>query len=239
MPSMLERQRDFGARVLSGSASEGFAVYRSNAYGNWAKALACAYPIVRKIVGEAFFDGMARTYAHAYPSMSGDLNEYGAELAEFLSRFPPTQDLPYLPDVARMEWLAHQSFYAANTAAVDLDRLKRIGPEEWTGLRLALAPACALLASIWPLERIWTVHRDDYRGEIQVDLHAGPDRIAVYRLTWRVQVRSLAPGDYRFLECAQRGESLGTALEAAAAIDAAFDASVALAVWVDQGVITL
>jgi hypothetical protein len=51
-------------------------------------------------------------------------------------------------------------------------------------------------------------------------------------------VRALAPGDYRFLEAIRRRQTLQIALEAAAAEDGAFDASLALARWVDAGVIT-
>jgi hypothetical protein len=106
-------------------------------------------------------------------------------------------------------------------------------------VRLALAPACALLASDWPLARIWTVHQDDYEGEFDVDLRAGPDRILVHRPKWRAQVRSLALGDYRFLDFARQRKTLSDALEAAAAEDPDFEPSLALAGWLDAGVIAL
>ena len=236
MPSLLEWQSQFGAALLSRTGAPGLAVYRGNAFGNWAQALAGAYPIVRKIVGEEFFEGLARTYAIEHRSASGDLNEYGAELAEFVAAFPHTQDLPYLPDVARMEWLAHRAYYAANATPFDPTKISDSNPE---ALRPSLAPAGGLLASDWPLARIWTVHQDDYEGEIDVELGSGPDRILVHRPRWRALVRSLAPGDYRFLDSVRRGKTPVEALEAAAAEDPDFDASAALAGWVDAGVITL
>jgi uncharacterized protein len=239
MPSLLEDQRALAAAFMSPAATGGLAVYRSNVYGNWASALAGAYPIVRKIVGEAFFEGMAREYARSHPSTSGDLNEYGGRLAEFLTGFPQTQDLPYLPDVARMEWLVHRAYYAADTKPFDIALFRTTSIEECAALRLSLSPACALLASRWPLGRIWTIHQDDYVGEFAVDLGSGPDRILVHRPRWRVQVRSLAAEEYRFLESAGHGASLGEALEAAVAEDAGFEPSAALARWVDAGVITL
>lgn len=236
MPSLLESQAEFAAALLGRGGTPGLAVYRGNAFGNWSQALAGAYPIVRKIVGEEFFEGLAREYARAYPSASGDLNEYGGELAEFVAAFPHTQDLPYLPDVARMEWLAHRAYYAANAAPFDLTKISNSNPE---ALRFRLVPACALLASDWPLARIWTVHQDDYEGEIDVDLGSGLDRILVHRPRWRAQVRSLAPGDYRFLDSARQGKTLGEALESAVAEDPGFEPSLAAAGWVDAGVITL
>jgi hypothetical protein len=224
-------QSQFAAALLGRTGSPGMAVYRSNAFGNWAQALSSAYPIVRKIVGEEFFAGLAREYARGHPSMSGDLNEYGVRLPEFVAAFQHTQDLPYLPDVARMEWLAHRAYYAEDPESFGFQ-----GVNEFS--RLALTTPCALLVSEWPLARIWTVHQDDYEGEIDVDLRAGPDRILVHRPRWRAQVRSLAPGDYRFLDMARQGKTLAEALEAAAE-DPGFDPALALAGWVDAGVITL
>jgi uncharacterized protein len=214
MPSLLDFQRAFAEALLAPrAASAGVAAYRANVHGNWTQALAGAYPIVRKIVGAEFFDGLAHAYAWEHPSASGDLNEYGARMADFVARFRHTQDLPYLPDVARMEWLAHRAYYAP-------------------------APVCALLDSPWPLGRLWTVHQDDYEGEVDVDLRTGPDRILGHRPRWRVLVRSLAPGDFCFLHSLTNGAELGEALEAAAQADASFDVPSALVRWVDAGVLS-
>lgn len=238
MQSLLEKQREFASHLTRAASSEGVAVYRSNVYGNWTTALAAAYPIVRRIVGEPFFDAMAREYAHTYPSRSGDLNDFGQQLAEFLETFTPAQDLPYLRDVASLEWLAHRAYFAAKAPSCDVSRLRDLPPACWSDLRVALVPACAVLRSAWPLARIWAVHQDDYEGEIDVDLGSGPDRLLVHRPRWRVQVRALGAGDYDFLEAARRGERLGDALEAGAN-DAAFDASSALARWINEGVLLL
>lgn len=213
------------------------AIYRGNVHANCTKALASAFPVVRKIVGEEFFQAMAREYAWARPSQSGDLNRYGEHLPEFLESFPHNADLPYLPHVAGMEWLAHRAHFAEDAPPFDASSLARLPPEKFLVLRPKLAPACALLESAWPLGRIWTIHQDDYRGAFEIDLKDGPDRILVHRPRWRAQVLSLAPGDFRFLNSASRGETLGAALEAGAAA-AGFDPSTALAHWINAQVIT-
>ena len=155
----------------------------------------------------------------------------------FVAAFPHTQDLPYLPDVARMEWLAHRAYYAADGTAFDPARLAGVPPSRWIDLHPALAPACALLESDWPLARIWTVHQDDFAEKIEVDLDAGGDRVLIHRPGWRVEVLALRPGDYRLLESALAGAALGRALEAAVAEEPAFDPAAGLARWVAAGVI--
>ena len=253
MPALRELQHELGAAIADAARTATaaplfrgspdavparLAVYRGNAYGNWINALAGAYPIVRKIVGVEFFEAAAREYARSHASTSGDLNGYGAAMPAFLAGFAHTQDLPYLPDVARMEWLAHRAYYAADAVPFDPARLTGLPPERWIGLRPVLAPACALLASDWPLARIWAVHQDGYAGAIDVDLGAGPDRVLVHRPRWRAEVRSIGPGDYRFLAAARDGATLAGALEAAvAAGDSAFDPAGALARWVAAGVL--
>jgi hypothetical protein len=227
MRSLLELQREFGDELLGAGGAAGMAVYRGNAFGNWHGALAGAYPVVRRIVGEAFFEALARDYARACPSQSGDLNEYGAALAQFVERYDGTRDLPYLPDVARLEWLAHRAYFAADPAHFDFSR-----PTE-----VRLAPACELMASAWPVARIWEAHQEGGRPEL-VNLSAGGERALVHRPDWRVEVTALRPGDFHFLECLQAGETLGAALEAAVSADPAFVPQLALATWVHAGVLT-
>lgn len=237
MSLLLETQHAFAAALLDSSGGPPMDAYRANVYGNWSNALGAACPVVRKIVGKEFFEGMVREYSRVHPSRSGDLNEYGAELPAFVAAFPHTQDLPYLPDVARMEWLVHRAYYAADAAPFDLNSLSSVPPERYSEMRITLAPACALLASDWPLARIWAAHQDGREGEAAVDLAAGPDRILVARPGWRAEVCSVGRGDFRFLEAALAGGPLAAALEAAASEDPSFDPSMALACWVQAGVI--
>jgi hypothetical protein len=252
VPSLLELQRSFAAALADARhapatvplfrdapalALERLAVYRNSVHSNCANALTNAYPIVRKIVGGEFFEAMAREYARAHPSQGGDLNAYGERLTDFVAAFPHTQDLSYLPDVARMEWLAHRAYCAADAGALDLARLAQVSEDGHAALRPVLAPACALLASSWPVRRIWEVHQDGYAGPIEVALGSGPDRVLIHRPRWRVQVQSLSRGDYRFLASASAGEALGAALEVALAEDPAFESALALARWVAAGAI--
>jgi hypothetical protein len=220
------------------AVAERLAVYRGNVVGACTGALRNAYPIVTKIVGREFFDGMAQEYLRRHPSASGDLNALGAELAGFVAAFEHTRDLSYLPDVARMEWVAHLAYYASDDPPLDLALLAAVPPEARAGMRLSLAPGTALLESPWPLARIWEVHQDDYAGEFAVDLASGPDRILVHRPRFRVRVTALPAGELEFLREARHGAPLALALEAGLAADAGFDLATAVVRWVEMRVIT-
>ncbi|MGH8686584.1 MAG: DNA-binding domain-containing protein [Burkholderiales bacterium] len=227
MPSLLEAQRAFGAALLEGGGPQAMAVYRGTVFGNWTGALASAYPVVRRIVGKDYFDALARRYANAHPSEDGDLNAYGESLARFVAEDADVQDLPYLPDVARLEWLAHRAHFAGDPAPFEPGR----------AAEARLAPACGLLAAAWPVATIWNAHQPG-GDPAAVDLRKGAELALVHRPGWRAEVLALGAGDYRFLDRLLAGAGLGTALEAAVAAEPAYNPGTALARWVPLGVIT-
>lgn len=252
MPDLAAAQQRFGAALtgVAGSddavplftgdparARDRLAIYRGNVFANAARALAATYPIIRKLVGDGFFDGLAREYCRRHPSASGDLNEFGERFAEFVSAFPPAQLLPYLSDVARLEWLAHSAHYAADHAPADTSRLASITEDDYPRLALTLHPAVAMFTSIYPLCRIWEVHQDGYCGEIAVDLDSGPDRVIVFRPQFRATVATLTDGEFAFLAAARRGDLLGAALKHALEVNAGFDLGASLQRWIAANIV--
>lgn len=237
MPDLFRLQRLFAGAIASRAAVDAalpafagdpaiaarrLAIYRGNVHANAAKALRAAYPVVAQLVGEEFFQGLARAYSGAVVSRSGDLNAYGAEFARFLADFPHTQDLPYLPDVARLEWAVHLAHYAADREPLNPARLAEFSHEHQPSLRFRLHPACALLASRWPIARIWEMHQSGGTGPFDVDMDGGTERALVYRGAFLVRVRSLDWGEYVFLSALARRRTLAGALDAALAVEAAF-----------------
>lgn len=241
MRSLHEFQEEFGRalRRPPGTAAPGFGIYVGNVAGNRVKALASAYPVCAKIVGEAFFDELARAYARGHAPDGGDLNAYGCQFPKFAAEHSVTRDLPYLPDVARMEWAAHRAHFADDSVPFDPARLADVRPEQQARLALKLSANASLMVSQWPLGRLWAIHQDAYAGEFSVDFETGFDRILIWRPRWRAMVASVAPGDYRLLAEAGRGAALGDALAATADAVPAFDAAAALVRWVSRGAIRL
>jgi hypothetical protein len=215
--------------------SRRMAVYRGNMIANQSKALQGAYPVVAKIVGADFFAGLAREYGRQVPSVSGDLNEFGESLPEFLAQFPPARDLPYLPDVAQLEWRVHCAFYAADHKALEAARLALVPADKQSSLRFQLHPACAMMRSDYPLARIWEIHQDDYDGEFEIGDNPARGWVLVSRPALRVRVSELSEADAAFLERVQG--PLEEALAGAQAIDAAFNLGDRLMAWIEGNVI--
>ena len=229
MPELLALQSGFAAalrdarrtadtgRWLAGDAEHvdrRVAIYRANMVAAADKALSAAYPVIRQVVGDDFFHGLAREYQRDTPSTSGDLNEFGARFGDFLAGFEHARSLPYLPDLARLEWSAHRAYGAADAPDWEPAALAAVEPERQADIRFQWSPGLAVVASAFPIVRVWTIHQPGYTGEFSVawDL---PDTALVARDGFAVSVTDCPPGDAAFLRASLAGAPLGDAAAAA------------------------
>jgi hypothetical protein len=163
---------------------------------------------------------------------------FGESFAEYLAGFAPAQGLPYLPDVARLEWAWHRAFHAADVPPLSLERLATVTPASYPALRFVLHPSVCLLASAYPLLRIWQVNQPDYAGDPSVSLAEGGVRLRVARTGLDVEIESLNAGDDALLRAFATGQDFDTASRAALAAQPDYDLSTALRTHVARGVIT-
>ncbi|MCK5662687.1 MAG: putative DNA-binding domain-containing protein, partial [Thiotrichaceae bacterium] len=87
------------------TAEQRFGIYSGSVHGILAQALGVMFPICKTLVGDAFFDKMCKIFIDQNPPDTSFFAEYGAQLPEFINTFEHVKDLPYLHDVARLEWV--------------------------------------------------------------------------------------------------------------------------------------
>jgi uncharacterized protein (UPF0276 family) len=213
-----------------------FALYRGNLTATWDKTLSAAYPVIRQLVGEEFFGGLAQAYGRDHPSDSGDLNRFGAHFADFLRRFPHVADYPYLPDMATLEWTLHRAHYAPSEDGVTPQQMAALAPERIETARLALHPACALLASDWATIALWQAHQPDSGVAFPAEL-ARPCYGLVTRPHWKTLVLPLDAASHAALSVLAAGGEFGAALDAAFALDEAYDVAGNLRQWLEYALI--
>jgi hypothetical protein len=197
-------------------------LYRANVAAAISKALCAAYPVIQQVVGDEFFDALARAYQRDTPSTSGDLYDYGVEFSAFLSTFTHVQSLPYLSDLACLEWAAHRAYGAGDAPDWDPTSLAIVSPEQRAAIRFVWAPGTTLVASAFPLARIWTIHQTDYDGQFEVDWSIA-ERALVARDGFRVTVSAIAASDAAFIASGLSGGTIDLGVAAALSIDSAFD----------------
>jgi hypothetical protein len=217
----------------AGDAERRFAVYRNNVAVSLTQALAVRFPVIRRLVGEAFFAPLARLYAETDRPLSPVLAEWGDGFAAFLADFPPLAAYPYLPDVARIEVARGRAFHAADAAPIDPALLARADPER---LRLSLHPSVVLLRLTHPAVSIWA--RNQPGGE-SLPLAKGPENALILRdARFDVPVRAATPGDASMVEAILAGKTLAAAASAAQRAEAGHDPSSLLVAFMRAGAIT-
>ena len=219
------------------NASPRIDIYRNNVFSNYREALSAVYPVVESLVGEAFFRQAADSYIGAYPSTSGDLNDYGADFAGFLASFPPAAQLTYLPDVARLEWLAEAVFHEADHAPLPLSKLAAVSAERYGELHFTLHPACRIFESAYPVARIWQVNQPDWQDDCSVDLATGGCRLLVCRENFVVVVKPLTGGEFALLNTLADQAGIAAAYELACAEQADFELDVFLQTMIGMGIL--
>lgn len=158
MPELAAFQREFAHGLLAHGQpevslrSQAFAVYRNTSARGAVEALRASYPTVDMLVGEQMFTQVALDYRRETPPRSPILSEYGGSFPAFLARQPWSCELPYLADVARLDWLWLESFLAPDFPAMP-------GPAGSNAL-VSLHPATRYAWLATPAMTIWQAHRN-------------------------------------------------------------------------------
>lgn len=219
------------APFAGAQAAGRMALYRGQLTGTWHKTLAAAFPVLRQLVGDDFFQGLSRDFGLRHPPIVADLHHFGADLPGFLEQFAPASHYPYLPDMARLEWALHRAHYAADASRLDGAMLAGWTPAQFGAARIALHPAAFLLASPWAVASLWQAHH----GAAFPATMAAPETMLVSRPSWQAQLTPLTPASHAGLAALAGGASMSEALLAALARQEDVDVGAMLAAWLAAG----
>lgn len=210
-----------------GPVGDRLGVYRNTVQGSLVEALAATFPVVRRIVGEDFFASFARRFIAAHPPQRPQLSTYGAGFPDFIAVDDVNRQLPYLSDVARLEWARNESYFAADTPLIDTQRLA-IDAEDLETMTFRLHPATRCVVSRFPIVRIWEVNQPSVTDVPVVDMNISQAAL-ISRPKHHVVTREVTLADAAFVIAIQEGEAFGDAADTAFLNDPTFDLQSALA----------
>lgn len=235
--ALFERElADAAAPLFAGeqeAVRQRLALYRGNLSASWTKVLAAFYPVLQQLVGEEYFAALARAYGRAYPSQSGNLDDFGGHFPEFLDNHAATARYPYFPDMARLE-RALGSGTEREGQRLDAAQLQGLAPEALDSLQLRLAPGVALFRSSWQVVPIWHAHQPDAELPLP-DNPAAASFAAITRQGGAAWPLPLEGASFAALSALQDGATLGGALDAALACNPHADFGAYLQQWLQHG----
>jgi hypothetical protein len=237
-----QRPPPAGLRAWNGSdPGPRFDVYRNNVISSLTAALADTFGVVQALVGPDFFRAMAGSYIAGHPPRSPVLAEYGACFADYVAGFAPAASLPFLPDMARLEFARVQTFHAADVPALDAARLAAhlAQPDQLEGARIDMRPDVHVLSSRHAVVSLWAAHQGLH--EIGTVDPTAPEAAMVLRVADDSAVIPLPHAAAHFISAWAGGHTLGAAAAAASAEPAidgqTFDLAATLALLIGHGAI--
>ena len=216
MQQLDEIQRQLVGAILQGETlilptegavqtHEALAVHRDTVIGGLVNALRLSFPTVDALVGERFFDAAGQQFAVSHPPRRPGLDEFGYQFMEFLRQLPTAGGLPYLSDVARLDWAIGQALrQPAETQQFALDaQVSLVLPKSLSVLRLTY-PAHAIRAAI-----------GDDQALAALDIAPSDHRILVWRKDDTAAVKDIRMEAGDFLSALIAGADVDTAMKAA------------------------
>ena len=248
MPTLHEFQSSF-VNFLVGETSSDFvetvdaggtdpvsllSIYRNNMLITLTDALAATFPVVRRLVDPRFFDYASQTFISSNLPSRPCLAEYGSEFPSFLALFPPAAELPYLSDVASLEWAISRVMRSEMEPEISLESIVDLETDP-AEIRLRIGTAVHYLASAYPIHQIWLANHSDIEPAEMHLSHKG-EHLQI-RQTDSLELQCLPAAVWLFRALIADGGGLGAAAEAALELDPLFDLPVALAIMFNEGIV--
>ena len=186
------------------------AVYRNHHRISLTEALGANFSTVRKLIGEAGFQALAGDFIAAAPPSEPRLSHYGAGFPDFLGSDRRLIDLPYLADIARLDWASNVAERAEDIPVFGPSHLQA-AQADLAELVLSPHPSLSLIHSAYPLLRIREITVGAPEAEHTVSLAECGVDLMIWRRDHAVACEPLDAADYAFVDKMAGGVSLGIA----------------------------
>lgn len=211
--------QDLKNMILPGKfeSNELMQVYRNNYYISLTEALRSVYVSVDKLVGKGFFDFVAHSYIDAHPSKSGNLHEFGSYFSYFIGSLDQAASVPYIADIAKLDWAWHQMFHAKDSAPLNVETLEEFEHEELGALNFKFIEGMQVLTMGFTVFGLWNHCREipGFEGADELSYNKTTEFIMIHRLGLDVVVSLMSQAEVTFIEELKKGECLADATESA------------------------
>ncbi len=182
-------------------------LYRNNFYISLSEILVDTFPVIQELVGDEFFAQLGKAYIKAQPPTAGSVTHFGQQLPSYIKQIPQTETLPYLGDVAHLEWeyarLGNQ-WPVAKT--FPFEKLGTLNTSQWPQVIFKLSANAALLDSNFAILDIFNgVQKADVDN---IDINKPQQILLISSAKANVSAIELTADVYSFLSSSTEGKPL-------------------------------
>jgi hypothetical protein len=206
---------------IRGGSPRRYGVYRNNVVIGLARALEANFPVLRRLLGEAYFAGFAREFVQVHPPRSPLMFEYGADMSTVLAATADLNDFPYLADIARLEQQVRISYHEADVPGLSPQDLSQLSGDALASAVFTAHPAMAVIESDYAIHTIYRANRDDDASPVSNVRE--PQAVLVTRPGLNVELHRLTLAQGKFFKSLAAGMPFGEAADEAFAVSEDFD----------------
>lgn len=186
-------------------------IYRNSVHGILLQYLGSLFAVTQQLLGEAFFGQLSDEFVDHVPPTRPFLAEYGGDLPDFMRQHTALQNMPWLADVAQLEWARHQAWNAVNQPVSDFADIMNMDEEQQATLCFQMPWSAQLLQSPYAIHQVWVAHQpEDFPEKLPLErIHIHQQ---TYLLIWRagrkLQQLELDETTWQFLSAVQQSTAL-------------------------------
>ena len=187
-------------------------VYRNTTFVSLKKCLTSTFPAVEALVSKDFMHYACHEFIKKHPPSHGALLFYGAEFADFLQTFTPTKNMPYIADIARLEWALSEAYDAEDAPYIQSEDFAKESIERLSNQTFKLSPHVHLLTSPFPIYSIWQMtHTPENEQNINMEQS---ECVLVYRnyTDLKSYALPLSLGYFTLLKSLKKGHTLAESI---------------------------
>lgn len=216
--------------------SKQFELYRERALANLHEQLLRVYPITRTLLTQPEFRAASDEYFSKSMPSAIDPMKFAKDFPEFLADFPTEKDLPYLVDVAMLDFGCYQSHQAMDATPTKSKIFTELTPDQLASRRVQLHPACFWMSSSFAIYDFWQRHHAKTRSATSSNTMETQE-VVIIRPKFTVEVHKVDTGLVKTLDALDAGQTLNEALMEGSLADAKFNAVGAIQFMIQNGLI--
>ena len=219
-PSLKETQQAFAKSILTGDTQpsgglehgERLHVYVDGFLARLYEAMEETYPTLYRVLGHERSVDLVDQYIRTFPPSRPNINLAGEQLSSYLLTHPTSKEHPYLPDLARFEWLLALAFHAAERSPISPGDLQNLSSEKWSDMVLEFQPHLYPFASSWPVYSLWKSRKND-DAEFTLPKSQAACRLILFRRGYELMTSEIDENEHSLLIQLKDGKTLGEVCE--------------------------
>ncbi|MBL4838001.1 MAG: putative DNA-binding domain-containing protein [Kordiimonadaceae bacterium] len=173
------------------SASARMQVYQNNYRTTLVNLIQEVFPITAAFVGDVFLRTAAAHFIEETPPVEAGLDTYAQTFPKFLRAYSYADDVPYLADVAALEWAIYELQHVRTLA----DKAALQEPLETDDI--FKNPDVRFVQSAYPLLQLWMVGTGQLMPEA-VHIEAGAQNVGVYGDGFEIKMNTVSEEELLF-----------------------------------------